>query len=560
MPNILERSVYQESIPELGELPPLLRRLYLARGVRSMTDLDLGLGRLLQPDGLSGVTTAVNLLATAINQGKKITVVGDYDVDGATASALSILVLQALGAQRVNFFIPDRFTMGYGLAPELVDQAANSGTELLLTVDAGITSIAGVARARDLGLQVVVTDHHLPGDKLPAADAIVNPNLPGDQFPGKFTAGVGVVFYLLAVLRQRLQPTLNMTAFLDLVALGTVADMVPLDQNNRILVEYGLRLIRAGRCRPGIAALLKIAKRPLEKVVAEDLAFHVGPRLKAAGRLKTMDIGLSCLLCADRERALQQAEILDGVNRERRSIESQMQEQAIVILEKLDLTGKLPLGLCLYDDQWHQGIIGLLASKIRERYQRPVIVLSPGENGTVKGSARSIPEVHMRDLLTDIERRYPNTMIRYGGHPMAAGLTMYRDKVEFFKLAFDEAVNLWLQGQLPRAQILTDGTLDPTCFNTETARMLRYAGPWGQGFPPPVFTGEFKVLSQRHVGTTHLKLVLETTDVANIDAIIFNWGTHSLDSKQIRIVYRLDLNEYQGRENIQLLIEHLESA
>jgi len=571
MPRILERPVPQVADTVLGGLPPLLRRLYLARGIRSEAELELGLAGLLRPQSMGGLPAAVELLAGALEQDRSIMVVGDYDADGATGTAVSVLALRALGGKRVDYLIPDRFTMGYGLSPEIVEQAAARGAELLLTVDAGIASLHGVARARALGMQVVVTDHHLPGEVLPEADAIVNPNLSGDLFPGKHTAGVGVAFYLMQALHTYLQESgglerrsihaPKLAELLDLVALGTVADLVRLDQNNRILVEQGLLRIRAGRCRPGITALLQVASRPPERATATDLAFSVGPRLNAAGRLEDMRLGVECLLCDDPSRAWEWAGVLDGLNRERRQIETGMKEQAELMLEEIALGGaQLPLGICLYDERWHQGVIGILASRLKDRYNRPAIALAPGEGDTVKGSARSIPDLHMRDLLACVDSRHPGLLARYGGHAMAAGLTLQRDGVERFTRAFADEVHRQLDGQPPQVEILSDGPLAAAELNTETARLLRYAGPWGQGFPAPLFDGEFQLQSQCLVGGIHLKMVLSAEGRSGMGAIAFRWGDQLLDATRVRAVYRLDLNEYRGKETPQLIVEHLEPA
>ncbi|KOR29094.1 ssDNA exonuclease RecJ, partial [Achromatium sp. WMS1] len=499
------------------------------------------------------------LLADALSKNKHITIIGDYDADGATASALSVLVLKALGGRHVDFLIPDRFTMGYGLSSELVEQAANIGSDLIVTVDSGITSLTGVIKARSLNLSVIITDHHLPGEQLPQAQAIVNPNLYGDQFTAKNTAGVGVAFYLMAVLRRLIKPDLDMAEFLDLVALGTVADLVPLDYNNRILVEHGLRRIRAGLCRPGISALLQTAASRPKRATTRDLAFAIGPRLNAAGRLTDMRLGMECLLCNDLKQALAYAAELNELNQERQAIESQMQEQATQALNDIEFSGDLPYGLCLYNEHWHEGVIGILASRLKERYHRPTIALTLAEDGSVKGSARSIPEIHIRDLLADIVRRYPDILIRYGGHAMAAGLTLHRTQVPLFTKLFATAVQHHLNGELPTAQILTDGCLHHSEITVENAKLLRYAGPWGQRFPAPLFEGRFRVVSQRLVGKIHLKLQLKTEDGrVDVAAIAFRWGESLLDTEWVYVVYQLDLNEYMGQERLQLIIEHIQ--
>lgn len=569
--HISPRRVSADTAGLLPDLPPLLRRIYLARDIRSSDDLQTGLDGLLPLTGLAGIDPAVHKLMQALQQQLKIVVVGDYDADGATASALALRALRSFGAQRVEYLVPDRFTYGYGLSPELADVAAGRGADLLLTVDNGISSVSGVARAGQLGMGVIVTDHHLPGEELPAAAAIVNPNQPGDSFPSKHAAGVGVVFYLLSALRGRLResgwfvrngiPEPNMADLLDLVAVGSVADLVRLDRNNRILVQQGLRRIRAGRCCPGISALLQLSGRVRERVTAADLGFAVGPRLNAAGRLDDMGLGIECLLSDDPAAALEYARTLDGLNRQRREIESEMKAQAEESMALLTLSGEqLPLGLCLYDERWHQGVVGILASRIKERYHRPVVALAAADEVTVKGSARSIPGLHIRDVLAAVDSRHPGLLERFGGHAMAAGLSLARDRVEDFAGAFREEVERQLDGRPPRAEILSDGELAPQEFDAETARLLRYAGPWGQGFPEPLFDGEFEVLSHRFVGDIHLKLLLSLDGAVQLDAIAFRWGDRPPPGERVRIAYRLDLNEYRGVESPQLIIEHLEPA
>ncbi len=570
-PQITRRDESQTAVPELAQLHPLLQRLYQARGIRHPEEVQTDLVRLLPPSGLTGLDTAVNLLVECLEQDRHILVVGDYDADGATACALSVSALQACGAQRVGFLVPDRFTQGYGLSSALVEVALQRDAELLLTVDNGISSIAGVDRAKQLGLKVVVTDHHLPGERLPAADAIVNPNLSGDTFPSKHVAGVGVAFYLMSALRKRLrevgwfvrrgitEPVL--AQWLDLVALGTVADLVRLDTNNRILVEQGMRRIRAGHCRPGISTLLQVAGRAQNRLVASDLGYSVGPRLNAAGRLEDMGIGIRCLLSRDPVEAMRYAVELDRLNRQRREIEFGMREQAERMMQKVLLADVgLPFGICLFDPEWHEGVIGILASRVKERYHRPVICLAGCADGTLKGSARSIPGLHIRDALVAVENRNPGILIRYGGHAMAAGLSLVPEGLEKFSRAFDQEVGRQLGGSAPEAEILSDGELTADDLTEQTARMLRYAGPWGQGFSEPCFDGEFRIIHCRMVGEIHLKLMLDKGVGTALDAIAFQWGERPLPKGRIRVVYRLDLNEYRGNETPQLLIEHLEGV
>ncbi|KOR30844.1 hypothetical protein TI04_03875 [Achromatium sp. WMS2] len=544
----------------LNTIPPLLQRLYAARGITSPTDLELNLKQLLPPSNLGGITTAVELLATAIIKQQRIAITGDYDTDGATASTLCLLVLQALGAKYCKIFIPNRFTMGYGLAPELVEQTSDWGAQLIITVDSGVSSFEGVERARTLGINIIVTDHHLPGTNLPNANAIINPNLPGELFSAKNTAGVGVAFYLMSALRRHLMPQFNMASLLDLVALGTVADLVPLDLNNRIFVQAGLLLIRSRRCRPGILALLKTAGREPNTATAQDLGFSVAPRLNAAGRLASMDLGVSCLLETNTEQALNLAQELHDINLDRRNIEQQMDDEAEIILDTSYANNTMPFGLCMYNERWHQGVIGILASRLRERYHRPAIVLAANDDGIIQGSARSIPAVHIRDLLVSINNKYPNLLIRFGGHAMAAGLSLHAEQIDNFTQIFDQELRRHLNNQLPQAELLTDGQLSDNEITAETARLLRYAGPWGQGFPTPMFDGEFRVCKQRILKNAHLKLVLETETKTKVDAIFFRWGTQMLDYDIVRAVYNLDLNSYGGQENPQFILEYLEPA
>jgi single-stranded-DNA-specific exonuclease len=553
------------------DLHPALQRVYQARGLRLADELDLGLKHLLPLTGLLGVEQAVASLYQALQEQRRIVIAGDYDADGATASALMVRALKSFGAHQVSYLIPDRFTAGYGLSCELVEQAEAIGAQLLLTVDNGISSLAGVARARAGNIDVIVTDHHLPGESLPEALAIVNPNQPGDRFPSKALAGVGVAFYLLLALRRALREGKwfarqgisepNLAEYLDLVCLGTVADLVPLDRNNRILVQQGLLRIRAGRCAPGILALLQVAGRDHRRITAADLGFAVGPRLNAAGRLEDMRFGVECLLSDDAASALERAQRLDALNGERRHIEAQMKIKADALMAQVSLsTERMPLGLCLFDEHWHQGVIGILASRIKDQYHRPVIAFAPGDEMSLKGSARSISGVHMRDVLALIDSRQPGLIARFGGHAMAAGLSLARERLPAFSAAFEQAVSEQLKGVAPMAEILSDGPLRAQDFSHGAASALRYAGPWGQGFPEPLFDGEFQVLSQRFVGEIHLKLALSLDGATPIDAIAFRWGDKPLPGERVRIVYRLDLNAFRGSENVQLIVEYLETV
>jgi single-stranded-DNA-specific exonuclease len=523
---------------------------------------------------MAGLDQAVDVLRIAVEGRKRILVVGDFDADGATSCALAILVLRAFGHANVDFLVPNRFEFGYGLTPEIVDHARRYDPDLIVTVDNGISSVAGVAAARALGWQVVVTDHHLAGPVLPEAQALVNPNLADNPFPSKALAGVGVIFYVLLGLRGRLRESgwfaacgvsePNMADFLDLVALGTVADVVPLDQNNRILVHQGLKRIRSGRCRPGIRALLRIAGRNPARVQAADMGFAVGPRLNAAGRIDDMSLGIACLLADSDEEANASAAELDRLNRERRAIEGEMKQQADAILtawSPQDHDG-LPWGLCLYQEDWHQGVIGILASRIKERYHRPVIAFAPGGNGQLKGSARSIPGLHIRDALDEVAVRNPDLLQKFGGHAMAAGMTIRQADFTGFAALFDTVVRSHLQADDLRAVIFSDGAIPAADMNLHTAQAIMDGGPWGQGFSEPIFDDEFEVISSRVVGDKHWKLVLRAIPGgAAIDAIAFN-AVETLPSMPDRIhaAYRLDENEWQGRLSLQLRIEYLRGS
>jgi single-stranded-DNA-specific exonuclease len=561
----------EDELPET--LHPVLRRVYLARGVTTAEGLGLGLEQLLPAAGLKGIEAAVALLESVLEAQGRILVVGDYDADGATSTALALLVLRAFGCEKVGYLVPNRFEFGYGLSPEIVELAARQQPDLIITVDNGIASISGVSRAAELGIPVLVTDHHLPGEQLPAAAAIVNPNQPGDGFASKNLAGVGVIFYLLVALRARLRQAgwfercglavPNMAEWLDLVVLGTVADLVVLDQNNRILVEQGLRRIRAGRCRPGIEALIRLAGRDQSRLVASDLGYAIGPRLNAAGRLEDMGLGIECLLADDPSAALQMAVELDRLNRTRREIEQQMQEQAQQLLQQLhrEMQGEIPLALCLYDPDWHQGVVGILASRIKEKYHRPVIAFADGGDGILKGSARSVPALHIRDLLERIASRHAGLIERFGGHAMAAGLSLTKQNLERFRQAFEAEAADWLDPAELVGELLSDGELEAEALGLELAQLLRQAGPWGQGFPAPLFDGWFQVLQQRVVGERHLKLRLRTEQGdAELDGIAFNQAEIGELASQVRLAYRLDVNEFRGRVQPQLVVEYIQST
>lgn len=552
------------------EMHPVLARIYAARDISSASQLEYGLNRLLPHDRLMGMDQAVALLIEALHQQQRILIVADFDSDGATSCALAMRALRLMGARHVDYLVPNRFEYGYGLSPEIVAVALARRPDLIVTVDNGISSLEGVRAAREAGVRVLVTDHHLAGVHLPQAEAIVNPNQPGDTFPSKALAGVGVIFYVMLALRAALRERNwfasqgmeepNLGQLLDLVALGTVADVVPLDHNNRILVAQGLARIRRGQCCEGIRAMIEVAGRSLERVVAGDLGFVAGPRLNAAGRLEDMSLGIECLLCDDPARARVMAAELDQLNQARRAIEQDMQSQALDLLGRMRLDDEeLPVGLCLYDEDWHQGVIGILASRIKDRVHRPVIAFAPGDDGQLKGSARSVSGVHIRDVLDAVASAHPGLISRFGGHAMAAGLSLKTENLEDFSRAFDEQVRTVLSHDELRGVIYSDGILDPADFTLELAEQLRFAGPWGQGFPEPVFDGEFEILQQRIVGERHLKLLVKSSGHTQpLEAISFN---HDLDrpmagAPRARIAYQLDVNEYRGRRSVQLLVRH----
>jgi single-stranded-DNA-specific exonuclease len=560
-------------LPE--DLTPLLRRLYAARGVAACDDLARTLDALHPATQLAGMEGAAALLCEAIEKRSHILIVADFDADGATSCALAVRALRAFGAARVSYLVPNRFEYGYGLTPEIVAVAACSAPDLLVTVDNGISSLEGVEAARECGMRVIVTDHHLPGARLPAADAIVNPNQPGDTFPSKHLCGVGVMFYVLSALRAELRARgwfarqgitePNLAQWLDLVALGTVADVVPLDRNNRILVGQGLARIRAGRCSPGIAALLQVGGRQRERITAGEIGFAVAPRLNAAGRLEDMALGIECLLCDDESKALELAQRLDALNVERRAIEDGMKAQALDFLDALsdELDGALPFGLALHHAEWHQGVIGILAARVREQTHRPTICFAEAGDGTLKGSARSVPGLHIRDVLDAIAARHPGLISKFGGHAMAAGLALPAAHLADFSRAFDEEVRHTLSEEDLVGVVWSDGELTAGELTLDNAERLRDAGPWGQHFPEPAFDGRFEVRARRILKERHMKMGLcaQGSNRA-LDAIAFGLDPELWPEvgQQIRVVYRLDVNEYQGVRRPQLVIEHLEPA
>ena len=558
-----------ETLPFLGEMPTLLTRLYAARGVQSPAELDKSLARLIPYQQLKGIDAAVDLLVQALDQRQRILIVGDFDADGATASTVGMLGLRLLGAAHVDYLVPNRFEYGYGLTPEIVEVALTREPQLLITVDNGISSVEGVAAAKKAGLKVLVTDHHLPGTELPAADAIVNPNQPGCAFPSKALAGVGVIFYVLIALRARLNSlgryehsqAPNIAELLDLVALGSVADVVPLDANNRILVHQGLERIRAGRARPGLKAILEVAKRDHTRITSTDLGFILGPRLNAAGRLDDMSLGIECLLTDDANAARAMAAQLDEMNQDRKSIEQGMQREALAQLKELPVDS-MPFGLCLFDPDWHQGVIGILASRLKERYFRPTFAFADAGDGLLKGSGRSVPGFHIRDALSVVAAQHPDLIAKYGGHAMAAGLTLPVANFEQFSQAFDAEVRRQLREEDLTGRLLSDGSLTVEEFHLELARALRNAGPWGQHFPEPLFHGVFQLVEQRIVGERHLKVVLKTEcGSVKLDGIAFGidrdvWPNPTI--RWVELAYKLDLNEFRGNETVQLMIAHIE--
>ena len=558
-----------------ADLHPVLRRVFLSRQLRSGAELHYGLDALLAWDDLKGIDAAVELLRSALRRRQRILIVADFDADGATSCAVAVRGLRLLGAQDVRYVVPNRFAFGYGLTPEIVAVAAEQLPDLIVTVDNGISSVEGVKAAKDRGIGVLITDHHLPGAVLPAADAIVNPNQPEDRFASKHLAGVGVMFYVLLALRARLREEgwfvergiamPNLAQLLDLVALGTVADVAALDYNNRILVSQGLARIRAGRGCEGIRALIAVAGGDQTRLVAADLGFLVGPRLNAAGRIDDMSLGIACLLCDDADQAGAMAARLDELNRTRRTIETQMQGQAMAAISALQVGEDDPglaVGVCLFQEDWHQGVIGILASRLKDHLHRPVIAFAAGDEGTLKGSARSVHGLHIRDVLDAVAARHPGMLAKFGGHAMAAGLTLARDHFAEFSAAFDAEVRRHLAPEDLRGVILSDGELGPECLNLELAETLRSAGPWGQAFPEPVFDGAFEIVNRRVVGQRHLKLVVKTVgDDRLLDAIAFNSeGLIADHAARVRMAYRLDVNDYRGRRSPQLLVEHLEPA
>jgi single-stranded-DNA-specific exonuclease len=546
-------------------IDPLLARVYAARGVKSAGELDYGLAGLAPVGTLDNVDTAVDLLLE--NRSRRIVIVGDFDVDGATSTALLLRVLSEYGFADVDYLVPNRFEFGYGLSPEIVRVAAERAPDLIVTVDNGISSVAGVREAKSAGMAVLVTDHHLPGAEIPDADVIVNPNLEGSEFPSRNLAGVGVAFYLMAALGRRLEEAGQAGAarvparYLDLVALGTVADVVPLDHNNRILVQQGIERIRAGHTVAGIRALLEQSGRQLARTVSTDLGFVVGPRINAAGRLEDMSVGIECLLTDDAGAAARHAQLLDDINHERKNIESNMREQAFAYVDKIDAR-EWPPCVCVYEKSWHQGVVGLIAARVREKCHRPVIAFARESAGQLKGSARSIAGMHARDLLEAVSGTHPGLIVKFGGHAMAAGLTIAEDDFAAFKAAVaEQAERLYPDADFSGA-IVSDGTIAESDIQRcggllQAARTLRQAGPWGSGFPEPLWSGDFEVVEQRTVGEKHLKLRVRPAGGGQvIDAIAFNQAGAGYRGV-VQMAYRLDVNEYRGVESPQLVVEQI---
>lgn len=556
-----------------AHLHPVIKQIYAARGVSDPIELDNRASTLLNFNLFKDMDKACALLVEALQQQSKVLIVGDFDADGATSTSVLMEGLALFGFQHVDYLVPDRFSLGYGLSPALAEQIVNIAPDLVITVDNGISCISGVEIVKNAGIKVLITDHHLQGEQLPNADAIVNPNQHSCNFPSKSIAGVGVAFYLLVALRHSLrelqyfvtqqQPEPNLAELLDIVALGTVADVVALDANNRTLVYQGLARIRSGKTRPGITALIEVAKRNAARLSASDFGFALAPRLNAAGRLDDMSLGIACLLSKDINQARRIAGELDALNHERREIEAGMQQEAQAVLERLVSTQQsVPDVVCLYQDDWHQGVIGILAGRLKERYHRPAIIFAQGDEGEIKGSCRSIEGLHMRDLLEQINTLHPDLIAKFGGHAMAAGLTILECDFERFKAAFTNAASAILTEEHKQSVLLTDGELPATCFNLDFAQLLQQAGPWGQQFPEPVFEGVFELIQQRIVGEKHLKLVLKHSSGQLVDAIAFNIDVKAWPNtaaQYAKLAYQLDINEFRGKFSLQLLVREIQA-
>lgn len=565
-PTIVTRPVPEGKIAEAADLPPLLERIYLSRGLTHAGELDRNLSALARPESLPDIDPAADRLARAVQAGEQILIVGDFDADGATSVALAVSLLEAMGAERVSFLVPNRFEFGYGLSPEIVSLALQEQPAVIVTVDNGTSSIEGVARANEAGVDVIVTDHHLPGKSLPDAFALVNPTLAGSTFASPAMAGVGVIYYVLGAVRARLKdagwfetrPIPNLADWLDLVAVGTVADVVPLDHNNRVMVSQGIRRMRAGRVRPGIRALCEIGGRRLERLSAQDLGFAIGPRLNAAGRLDDMSLGIQCLLASDLNQARDLATALDELNRARRALEQEMVQDAELIVASHDQSVAGRYGVAVYDASWHQGVVGIVAGRLREKIHRPVIAFAEAGDAApdeLKGSARSLPGLHIRDVLDHVASRYPGLIIRFGGHAMAAGLSIKRVHYPRFEKVFDATVAEHLPAEALSPVLESDGELALEEMTLDMAEQLAEAGPWGQQFPEPLFHDEFELVSQRVVGEHHLKMVLKKGERL-FDAIAFRQPA-LVDTGRVLAAYRLESNEYRNRVTLQLVVQHL---
>ena len=573
------KKIVHREVPDNINLPdlihPVLKRVYASRNIKSSKDLDYSLSSLIPFEQLSGINDAVILLQEMLEQKKRMLIIADFDADGATSCALAIRGLTAMGAKDVIYVVPNRFEHGYGLSPEIVDVALDYDPDLIITVDNGISSICGVEYARKNGVKVLITDHHLPAKELPNADVIINPQLANDKFPSKNLAGVGVIFYILLALRAKLKQEYwfennnidypNLANFLDLVALGTIADLVPLDKNNRTMVAHGLKLIKNNKSKPGIYALLNQAGRQLSKLTSSDLSFAVAPRLNAAGRLTDMSLGIECLLTDDKDDAIKIAGKLNRLNIERRKIQDNMQEEALAELEKYlqDTSGEIPYGICIYNKDWHQGVVGILASKIKEKFNRPAIVFAKENEGVLKGSARSISGLHIKDVFDEIATLHPELILTFGGHAMAAGLTIKESEYSNFSNIFNKYANQYISSDRLEDEYLTDGELSDEDFTVPLAQAIQDAGPWGQSFPEPTFAGQFKILDKRVVGENHLKLKLQLRgNSATLDAIAFNMTDTNWppETQQIVSTYRLGINDFQGNTQVQLFLEHIEPS
>lgn len=578
---IVHRKVDSPELNFSGSVHPLLQKIYKQRSISAAEDLELGLKNLLTPEKFKGMDVAVTLLARALEEQQRVLIVADFDADGATSCVLATNVLKQFGLKTVKYIVPNRFEYGYGLTPEIVQVGKSLEPDLIITVDNGISSVEGVEVANSLGISVLITDHHIAPDILPAAQAVVNPNQLGCDFPSKCIAGVGVIFYLMLALRSRLRKDgwfkksnlkePNLADQLDLVALGTIADVVALDRNNRILVCEGIKRIKAGKTRPGIEALLRVSRRDARRLKSSDLGFSVAPRLNAAGRLEDMSTGIECLLTNSENEAYLLALQLDSINQDRKQIELDMREQAFQSLEHLAIeTDNLPAALCLFDERWHQGVVGIVASRIKDKFNRPAIAFAQvdaadSEEVELKGSARSIQGFHVRDALDAVATQNPGLITKFGGHAMAAGLSLAKDNFDSFSRAFnDHAKKLLSEDQL-RAVVLSDGPAEPEWLTLETANVIESAGPWGQEFEEPLFDGRFNLIEQRRLSGNHLKMVLSPKQDAQrvVDAIAFNVSEEDWPSEkvtEIEIVYRIDANEFRGTETLQLKVEQILAA